>query len=106
MVRILVAALLGFAALGPAQAQSSATDDKYPASNFQPKVTYIDEGAAGQTQLTKATVVDEKYPASNFESKVIYSDESAGTSATAKDQSEPIDPKYPAAYFKPKIIYP
>jgi hypothetical protein len=89
-----------------AQAQSSATDDKYPASNFQPKVNYIDEGAAGHTQLTNATVVDENYPASNFESKVIYSDESAGTSATAKDQSEPIDPKYPAAYFKPKIIYP
>ncbi len=89
-----------------AQAQSSAIDDKYPAANFQPKVTYIDENAE-QTQLTKAPVIDEKYPAASFESKVIYSDESASTPATAaQEQPDQFDPNYPAAYFKPKIIYP
>jgi len=87
-----------------AQAQSSATDDKYPASNFQPKVTYIDESAAGQTQLTKAVEIDEKYPAANFQSKVIYSDESA--TVAIEEAPNQFDPKYPAAYFKPKIIYP
>lgn len=91
-----------------AQAQSSATDDKYPAANFQPKVTYIDENAE-QTQISKAPVVDEKYPASNFESKVIYSDESANSGASttvAQEQPDQFDLNYPAAYFKPKVIYP
>jgi hypothetical protein len=85
-----------------AQSNSSVTDDKYPASNFQPKVTYTDESVAGQTQLSTAAVTDEKYPAANFQSKVIYSDESA----TVEETPDQIDPKYPAAYFKPKIIYP
>jgi hypothetical protein len=87
------------------QAQSSASDDKYPASNFQPKVTYIDESAAGSTQVAAATVVDEKYPASNFQSKVIYSDESV-TASPEPAQADQFDPKYPAAYFKPRVIYP
>lgn len=87
-----------------AQSQSAIQDDKYPASNFQPKVTYIDESAAGQTQLTKVVEFDEKYPAANFQSKVIYSDESA--TAAIEETPDQFDPNYPAAYFKPKIIYP
>jgi len=78
--------------------QSSGVDEKYPAANFQPKVTYI---AAGNAVVA---VVDEKYPAANFQSKVIYSDESATSSAS--EQADQYDAKYPAAYFKPKVIYP
>ena len=84
-----------------AQSQSSRVDDKYPASNFQPKVTYTDETVA-QAQASTAAVVDEKYPAANFQSKVIFSDESAAVEAAP----EQVDPNYPAAYFKPRVIYP
>lgn len=84
-----------------AKASDSGGDEKYPAANFQPKVTFIDESAVGGTQVWQASVIDEKYPAANFQAKVIYSDESAVSAA-----SDQADPKYPAAYFKPKVIYP
>lgn len=60
-----------------AQAQS---DTKYPAANFQPKVIFIDEAAAGKSadskstphQSGKRTEADPKYPAAAFEPKVIF----------------------------------
>lgn len=82
------------------QTQSSATDDQYPAANFQPKVTFIDETVKGEAQTDAGAVVDEKYPAANFQSKVIYSDESAAAAEV------PEDPDFPAAYYKPKVIFP
>ena len=49
----------------------AAADEQYPASNFQPSVTYIDESAA----QSQSSMVDDKYPASNFQPKVTYTDE-------------------------------
>jgi hypothetical protein len=60
-------------------------EDKYPASDFQPKVVYQDESVAKQTESTPASASrssssssssnDSQYPAANFEPKVLYSDE-------------------------------
>jgi disulfide oxidoreductase YuzD len=111
----------------------AAADEKYPASSFEPSVTYIDESAT-QASSTATSAQDDKYPASNFQPKVTYIDEEAAgqpqlTKAAVIDEkypaanfeskviyvdenavtdevSEQTDPKYPAAYFKPKIIYP
>lgn len=95
--------LLGLAlavtALSPLFAQA-ATDDKYPAANFQPTVIYIDK-AAVQTTAAAEPEFDAKYPAANFQPQVIYADKSLIEAAEDKT-----DPKYPAAYFKPKVIYP
>lgn len=78
---------------------SAATDDKYPAANFEPSVIYIakDAGAAGQAQNES----DPKYPASNFTPIVVFAD-----NQLADQTQDQFDPKYPAAYFKPKVIYP
>ena len=78
-------------ALSPLSALA-VTDDQYPGSNFQPKVTYIDESAAASSG------VDEKYPAANFQPKVTYIDESAAGAT----QQAAFDEKYPAANFSPK----
>lgn len=66
---------------------SAASDDKYPASDFQPKVVFIDQDAAaaatsgsssestkcpGQSAAVKQTEFDPKYPAASFEPKVVY----------------------------------
>ncbi len=60
---------------------SAASDDQYPAANFQPKVIYIDK--------------DSVQPSSS----------KCPTKKTAEKETE-FDPKYPAASFEPKIIYP
>lgn len=60
-------------------------EDKYPASDFQPKVVYQDEEAAKQSEGSASTKSsssasssssssDSQYPAANFEPKVLYSD--------------------------------
>jgi len=60
----------------------AAAEDKYPASDFQPKVVYQDESvgkdAASNTAEKSAPVTssssDSQYPAANFEPKVVFSD--------------------------------
>jgi hypothetical protein len=57
-------------------------EDKYPASDFQPKVVYQDEdaakqaesGATGRSASSASSSGDSQYPAANFEPKVLYSD--------------------------------
>ncbi len=84
--------------------QSFADSDQYPATNFQPKVIYIDK------DLVKATPqkaeFDPKYPATNFQPKVIFIDKSAASSTPAPRKKAVFDPKYPAANFEPKVIFP
>lgn len=65
----------------------AATDSQYPASDFQPKVVFIDKEAAqstasstggastcppGQQVQAKQTEFDPKYPAASFQPKVVY----------------------------------
>lgn len=85
-------------ALNPVIA-SAASNDKYPAANFEPSVIYIDKDAV--TEEAAAPEFDPKYPAANFESKVVYIDNDLIEQAEDK-----YDAKYPAAYYKPKVIYP
>lgn len=58
---------------------SAGSDDQYPASDFQPKVVYIDKDAVkpltkcpAQKPAEKEVEFDPKYPAANFTPKVIY----------------------------------
>ncbi|MEY3288459.1 MAG: hypothetical protein RLZZ419_701 [Pseudomonadota bacterium] len=74
-------------------------DSKYPASDFEPSVIYIDKDAIAVDQVNNTT--DQKYPASNFTPVVIFVD-----NQPADPAQDEFDPKYPAAYFKPKVIYP
>ncbi len=85
--------------------QSFADNDQYPATNFQPKVIYIDKDLVKSTP--QKAEFDPKYPATNFQPKVIYIDKSAATtsSSTPRKKAE-FDPKYPAANFEPKVIFP
>lgn len=78
---------------------SAATDDKYPAANFEPTVIYLDKDSAQATAAEPE--FDAKYPAANFQPTVIYADKDLIEASENK-----FDPKYPAAYFKPKVIYP
>ncbi len=83
--------LLGLAAAGFTFASitvSATSDDQYPASNFQPKVVYIDNDLA--EQLSDKSV--------DQPMKKISDADSASNAQ--------FDPKYPAAYFQPKVIYP
>ncbi|GAB4257979.1 MAG: hypothetical protein Kow0065_07520 [Methylomicrobium sp.] len=59
----------------------AASDAKYPASDFQPKVVFIDKELADKS--------GDKH-----------------TSAARSAPKVEFDPKYPAAYFQPKVIYP
>jgi hypothetical protein len=58
---------------------SAASNDQYPAANFQPKVIYIDKDSVKpstqcptQKPAEKKVEFDPKYPAANFAPKVIY----------------------------------
>lgn len=57
-------------------------DSQYPASNFEPKVVFIDADAV---KATKGTGSD----TANLQAK----------------QTE-VDPQHPAAFFVPKVIFP
>lgn len=105
MKRIIILALaIAGVALGSQQV-AAATDNKYPAANFEPSVIYIDKDAvAAEDQQEEAQAqpeFDPKYPAAHFAPTVVYVDKDLIEAAEDKT-----DPKYPAAYFKPKIIYP
>jgi hypothetical protein len=54
-------------------------EDKYPASDFQPKVVYQDEDAgkssSTSTPSSSSGSGDSQYPASNYQPKVLYSDD-------------------------------
>ena len=70
-----------FAALLLVSTVASA-EDKYPASDFQPKVVYSDDAATSGASSapvapissTSSSSGDSQYPAANFEPKVVYSD--------------------------------
>lgn len=51
---------------------------KYPATNFQPKIIFIDQDAAKVPP--KKAEFDPKYPATNFQPKVLFTDKSTATS--------------------------
>jgi hypothetical protein len=80
-------------------------EDKYPASDFQPKVVYQDEdagkqaesGAPAKSASSASSGGDSQYPAANFEPKVLYSDaeyqhtgSSPGTSASSSSASDDV----------------
>jgi hypothetical protein len=97
--KIVLGLAVAISALSSFTVSAAAADARYPASNFEPSVIYIDKDVAVQAPK------DDKYPAANFEPKIIYSDSNASEQTSAQS-AEQFDPKYPAAYFKPKIIYP
>jgi L-fucose mutarotase/ribose pyranase (RbsD/FucU family) len=88
-----------------------ANSDDYPASNFSPKVLYVDKDLVQQstasTSQSQAVISDPDHPAAYFQPKVLYIDEAlAGAPAAVKKREVIFDPNYPAAYFEPKVIYP
>jgi len=89
-----------------ASTASAASDDQYPAANFQPKVVYLDESVAQKAPAARKVVQDPKYPATYFEPKVVYLDKDMAQQAKKPQKQIEFDPKYPATYFQPKIIYP
>ncbi len=62
--------------LTPSISSAKSDDSKYPASNFQPKVIYLDKEvvktSTSKISMGEKSVYDPKYPAANFEPKVIY----------------------------------
>ncbi len=76
---------------------AAVAEDKYPASDFQPKVVYQDESVAKQSESTAGAVSkssssssssnDSQYPAANFEPKVLYNDENYKHNSTVPASS-------------------
>ena len=99
--------ILGLSAIGmtivTANCYAESDDQKYPATNFQPKVLFIDESAVQMPSVRNS--FDPKYPAANFQPKVIFIDKAASASSSQKKKAV-FDPKFPAANFEPKIIFP
>lgn len=70
-------------------------EEKYPASDFQPKVVYQDEAAAKEADSAPAaksapataTSKDSQYPAADFDPKVLYTDPDYKHSATSPDSA-------------------
>jgi len=85
---------------------SAASDDQYPAANFQPKVVYLDESVAQKAPAARKVVQDAKYPATYFEPTVVFLDKDLARQAQKPQKQIEFDPKYPATYFQPKVIYP
>lgn len=64
---------------------AASAEDKYPASDFQPKVVYQDESAtkpstssassASTSSSKSSSASDPNYPAADFQPKVLYSDD-------------------------------
>ncbi len=79
---------------------SAMANSDYPASDYQPKVVYIDKDAAQADSGSSS--IDPNFPAANFQPKVVYIDKTAASKAPVIK----FDPNYPAAYFQPKVIYP
>ena len=85
-MRILQCALsvsmLGAMFAGPALA----SEERYPAYNFQPSVIYSNPELIEKTSSIASS--------------------SSATSVQAAAPAVQVDPKYPAAYFTPTLIYP
>ena len=64
----------------------AASDSQYPASDFQPKVVFIDEDAAATSSSS--------------------SNSNRCPDQQAKVKQTEYDPNYPAASFEPKVVYP
>lgn len=69
-------------------------DSQYPASDFEPKVIYIDKSVAAAPSSSAASTA------------VPCPSNTAASTATAQPVADEVDPKYPAANFQPKVIYP
>lgn len=70
-------------------AAMAASDSQYPASDFQPKVVFIDEQAAAAASSSSSG----------------DSSKCPGQQQAQAKQTE-FDPKFPAASFEPKVVYP
>ncbi len=74
---------------------AGASEDKYPAYNFEPSVLFSDPALIAKTSGSTATT-----PSAG-------GGHGAGVPAIQSAASvREIDPKYPAAYFTPSVIYP
>lgn len=74
-------------------------EDKYPASDFQPKVVFQDEEAGKQTgasssnssasaaSSSSSSSSDSEYPAANFQPKVVFSDDNYKHNETISNSS-------------------
>jgi hypothetical protein len=67
---------------------SAGSDAQYPASNFQPKVIYIDKDLVKPVSTSSASTACQC------------------PSQKAEEKATEFDPRYPAANFQPKVIYP
>lgn len=87
---------------------SAASDSKYPASDFQPKVIFADKELTAKA--VQKSEFDPKYPAASFEPTIVYADQDliaqAETATKKTVRKTEFDPRYPAANFEPKVIYP
>ncbi len=71
----------------------AASEDKYPAYNFQPSVIFSDAALIEKTHGALATTPSAGGVA-------------ASAPATLAAVAHEVDPKYPAAYFNPTILVP
>ena len=69
-----------------ATSTAMASEEKYPAYEFQPSVIYSNPELIAKTSGSSTGA--------------------AGATTTAAAPSADFDPKYPAAYFVPSVIYP
>ena len=92
----------------PLTAFANSDDSQYPATNFQPKVIFVDESAESSDKTAaESSEFDPNFPAANFQPKILYVDASAAKAPSGvKGEKSVFDPKYPAANFEPKVIYP
>lgn len=70
---------------------TASADSKYPASDFEPQVIYLDKSVATTQSPTPTPVACPVNTA---------------TPAPVQPVVDEFDPKYPAASFQPKVIYP
>jgi hypothetical protein len=70
-----------------------ASEDQYPAYNFQPSVLFSDPALIEKTSGSVSAA-----PA------VSHAEAAPAVQTAAFEPVE--DPKYPAAYFKPSVLYP
>jgi len=86
--KIILGSAIAAIALSPLTASAASDDEKYPATNFQPKVIYQDKEAVKLYKEAAKTECEER------------------PSAKPEREKAEFDPKYPAASFEPKVIFP
>ena len=95
--------ILGLVASGftlSSMTASATSDSQYPASDFQPKVLFIDKELAATAQKpARKAEFDPKYPATHFEPKVVYADPDLISKAKPPRKVE-FDPKILDPLFK------